>query len=175
MPNLTRRDLGKSLVTGAAAAAALPGATKRPLGFQLYTVRNLIPAHARETLQSLAQIGYREAELLPDSNDVTLPLCKEFGINPVSGHFLTPLVTGNFEPWKSDFPQGLPAGMSWQKAVDGAAQAGLWFMVIPYLMPGERSNASCHHRLMAALPTTRPSLVGWAALSLGEVWMASSA
>jgi len=64
--NLTRRDLGKSLVTAAAAAATLPGATKRPLGFQLYTVRNLIPAHARETLQSLAQIGYREAELLPD-------------------------------------------------------------------------------------------------------------
>ncbi len=138
MFNLTRRDLGKSLVTGAAAAVTLPGAIERPLDFQLYTVRNLIPAHARETLQSLSQIGYREAELLPDSNDVTLPLCKEFGINPVSGHFLTPLVTGNFEPWKAVFPQGLPEGMSWQKAVDDAARAGFRFMVIPYLMPGER-------------------------------------
>ena len=65
-------------------------------------------------------------------------LCKEFGINPVSGHFLTPLVTGNFEPWKAVFPQGLPEGMSWQKAVDDAARAGFRFMVIPYLMPGER-------------------------------------
>ena len=93
MFNLTRRDLGKSLVTGAAAAATLPGAIERPLGFQLYTVRNLIPAHARETLQSLSQIGYREAELLPDSNDVTLPFVQ--GVWHQSGERALPDAAGH--------------------------------------------------------------------------------
>ncbi len=135
---LTRRDAGKSLLTGLAAAPALSAATRRPLGFQLYTVRKLIPGQARETLQRLAAIGYREAEVLQDSNSVVLPLCKEFGLQAVSGHFATPLVTGNFDAWKDSFPQGQPAGMTWQKAVDEAAQAGMKYMVLAYLMPAER-------------------------------------
>jgi sugar phosphate isomerase/epimerase len=135
---LTRRDAGKSLLTGLAIAPAISAATRRPLGFQLYTVRKLIPDHARETLQRLAAIGYREAEVLQDSNSVVLPLCKQLGIQAVSGHFATPLVTGNFDAWKGAFPQGQPAGLTWQKAADEAAQAGMKFMVIAYLMPAER-------------------------------------
>jgi sugar phosphate isomerase/epimerase len=140
LKRLSRRDAGKSLLTGLAAAPALSAATRRPLGFQLYTVRNLIPAHARETLQRLAEIGYREAEVLQDSNRVVIPLCKEFGVQAVSGHFATPLVTGNFEAWKGAFPQGPPDGLTWQKAVDEAAEAGLKYMVIAYLMPAERGS-----------------------------------
>jgi sugar phosphate isomerase/epimerase len=138
LKRLTRRDAGKSLLTGLAVAPAISAATRHPLGFQVYTVRNLIPDRARETLQRLAAIGYREAEVLQDSNSVVLPLCKEFGIQAVSGHFATPLVTGNFDAWKAQFPQGAPAGMTWQKAVDDAAQAGIKYMVIAYLMPAER-------------------------------------
>jgi len=135
---LTRRHAGKSLLTGLAVAPLVAAATRHPLGFQVYTVRKLIPDHAREAVQRLAAIGYREAEVIQDSNRVVLPLCKEFGIQAVSGHFATPLVTGNYDAWKGAFPQGQPAGMTWQKAVDDAAQAGMKFMVIAYLMPAER-------------------------------------
>src|SRR5260221_1626646 len=135
---LSRRDAGKSLLTGLAVAPALSAATRRPVGFQLYPVRKLIPNHAREALQRVAAIGYREAEVIQDSNSVVLPLCKEFGLQAVSGHFATPLVTGNFDAWKDAFPHGAPAGMTWQKAVDEAAQAGMKYMVIAYLMPAER-------------------------------------
>jgi sugar phosphate isomerase/epimerase len=138
LKRLSRRDAGKSLLTGLAAVPALSAATRQALGFQVYTVRNLIPDHARETLQRVAAIGYREAEVIQDSNSVVLPLCKEFGIQAVSGHFATPLVTGNFDAWKSQFQHGAPAEMTWQKAVDDAAQAGIKFMVIAYLMPAER-------------------------------------
>jgi sugar phosphate isomerase/epimerase len=138
LKRLSRRDAGKSLLTGLAAVPALSAATRHALGFQVYTVRNLIPDHARETLQRVAAIGYREAEVIQDSNSVVLPLCKEFGIQAVSGHFATPLVTGNFDAWKAQYPHGVPAGMTWQKAVDDAAQAGIKFMVIAYLMPAER-------------------------------------
>ena len=136
---LTRRDAGKSILTAFAATHAL-SATSPPLGFQLYTVRKLIPDQARETLQRLAQIGYRQVESLRENNSVVLPLCKEFGIHAVSAHQETPLVTGNYAAWKDFFPQGKPADLTWEKAVDDAARAGFKFMVIPYLMPGERGS-----------------------------------
>jgi hypothetical protein len=116
----TRRDAGKTLLTGLAATTALTGATRRPLGFQLYTVRRLIPAQARETLQRVAEIGYREIETSRADNAVVLPLCKEFGLHAVSTHVDTPLVTGNWDAWKMSFPKGAPAGLTFEKTVDDA-------------------------------------------------------
>ena len=141
MPHrLTRRATGKSLLAGFALTSGVRAATSRPLGFQLYTVRNLIPDHARETLQRVAQIGYREIEGGRTSNAVVLPLCKEFAIDAVSAHYETALITGNFNAWKTDFPQGRPAGLTWEKAVEDAARSGLRFMVIPYLQQAERGS-----------------------------------
>ncbi len=137
---VTRRSAGRSLLTGLAAGPALSAATRKPLGFQLYTVRNLVPDHAREALERVARTGYREIESIRASNPVVLPLCKEFGLNAVSAHYDTPLVTGNFDAYKDDFPQGRPAGLSWQSVVDDAAQSGFRFLVIPYLRPAERGS-----------------------------------
>jgi len=144
--HLTRRDAGKSLLTGLAGTPALSAATRRPLGFQLYTVRRLIPGHASETLQRIAQIGYREIESTREFNTVVLPLCKEFGLHAVSTHIETPLVTGNWGAWKDAFPQGQPQGLTWQKAVDDAAAAGFKFVVIAYLMPEERGSLDTFRR-----------------------------
>jgi sugar phosphate isomerase/epimerase len=137
---LTRRAAGKSLLTALAAGSAVSGATKQPLGFQLYTIRTLVPDHAREALKRVAKIGYREIEGSGASNALVLPLCKEFGLAAVSAHYDTPLVTGNFAAWKDDYPQGRPAGVTWERAVDEAAKAGLRFMVIAYLNPAERGS-----------------------------------
>ncbi len=141
VPNhLTRRDAGKSLLAGLAASPAAVGATSHPLGFQLYTVRKLIPAQARETLERVAKIGYREVESGRADNAIVLPLAREFGINVVSAHYETSLITGNYPAWKRAFPHGQPQDLTWEKAVDDAARAGLKFMVIPYLMPSERGS-----------------------------------
>ena len=125
LKRLTRRDAGKSLLTSLAVAPAISAATRHPLGFQVYTVRNLIPSHARETLRRIAAIGYREAEVVQESNSIVLPLCKEFGIQAISGHFATPLVTGNFDAWKTEFPTGASAGLTWQKVSMTRGRQGL--------------------------------------------------
>jgi sugar phosphate isomerase/epimerase len=143
---ITRRAAAKSLVTGLAAGSVLSAATKEPLGFQLYTIRKVLPGHAREALQRVAQIGYREIESIRSFNPVVLPPCKEFGIQAVSCHYDTPLVTGNFDAWKSDFPQGRPAGFTWEKAVDDAAAAGVKYMVVAYLQPAERGSLDTFRR-----------------------------
>ena len=141
--SVTRRDAGKSLLTALAARSALPAATKQPLGYQLYTIRKILPGQAREAIERTAKMGYRTIESIRADNAVVLPLCKEFGLQPVSCHFDTPLVTGNYSAWKSDRP---PAGYTWDKAVDDAAAAGFKYMVVAYLMPAERGSLDTFRR-----------------------------
>src|SRR5947209_1271094 len=56
----------RSLLTLAAVAGCgrIPGAAQRPLGVQLYTVRDILPKQPRQTLQTIAEIGYQEVEVL---------------------------------------------------------------------------------------------------------------
>jgi sugar phosphate isomerase/epimerase len=136
-PKLTRRQAAALPLAGLAWNAPLHAAakTKKPLGFQLYTLRNVIsPEKARASLKAVADIGYREIETLRVSHPLILPLAKEFGLKPISGHYETGLVTGNEKAW---FPQGRP--MTWEKSIEDAKAAGLKFMVIPYMRPDERS------------------------------------
>lgn len=117
MPDpLTRRD---------AAGGALPAATKQPLGFQLYTIRKILKGHAAEAIERLAQAGYKTIESMHADNALVLPLFKEFGLQPVSCHFDTPLVTGDHN--------------AWEKAVDESAAAGFKY-VVAYLLPAGRSS-----------------------------------
>lgn len=136
----TRRGALASLATFAAAK------TKKPLGFQLYTIRSLMPGNARPALEALAKAGYREIETLRALHPVVLPLCKEFGLKPVSGHFETGLVTGNEKAW---FPQGRPYG--WEKAIEEAKKAELSYMVIPYVRPDERGGPDVYKKMAADL------------------------
>jgi len=130
---LTRRAALPLSLAPLAAAAAVK--TKKPLGFQLYTLRSVMqPDKARNVLKAVADIGYREIETLRAMHSLVLPICKEVGLRPVSGHYETGFIGGNEKGW---FPQGKPFG--WDKAIDEAKAAGLRYMVIPYIRPDERS------------------------------------
>ena len=127
----------------ASTAAALPAAAAnftRPIGVQLYTVRSVYPKAEHATIEAIAKIGYKEVETLRMSLDSSLPLLKQFGLKPVSGHYETCFVTGNWEAWKGAFPQGKPAGIDWKSLCGTAAKAGQKYMVIPYVQPGERGK-----------------------------------
>ena len=127
----------------ASTAAALPAAAAkftRPIGVQLYTVRSVYPKAEHATIEAIAKIGYKEVETLRMSLDSSLPLLKQFGLKPVSGHYETCFVTGNWDAWKGAFPQGKPAGIDWKSLCGTAAKAGQKYMVIPYVQPGERGK-----------------------------------
>ena len=76
----TRREL----IAALAAAGVAFGKKGKALGVQLYTIRGLVPAKAREAIQALSQIGFKEAETIRATHAIVLPLCKEFGIKPVA-------------------------------------------------------------------------------------------
>ena len=126
-----------------AASAALPiSAAKfsRPLGVQLYTVRQILPKQPRETIAALAKAGYAELEISRADMRTIEPLLKEFRLDVPSGHFEAPLVTGNWEAWKPFLGDTVPKGYDWPRAVGDAKSWGLRYVVISYLMPSERGG-----------------------------------
>lgn len=133
----TRRDMITTLATGLAAEGLAFGAKGKALGVQLYTIRTLVPAKARESMQALAQIGFKEVETLRAIHPVVLPLCKEFGLKPVAGHFDLALVTG------PNFP----------KAIEEAQAAGLQYVVVPYVPNGDRGGPEVYKRMAKQINT----------------------
>ena len=126
----SRREMMAAL---AAAGLALGAKKGKPLGVQLYTIRSLVPTKARESIQALAQIGFKEVETLRAINNVVLPLCKEFGLKPVAGHFDLAMITAQ------------PSGF--QKAIDEAQAAGIKYIVIPYVPNGDRGGPDVYKRM----------------------------
>ncbi len=132
----------------AAGATAVKGSSKPPasgfsrnVGFQLYTLRNVLDRGPEKIFRQLAQTGYREVEVLQKGLDRIVPLAKTAGLNPVSGHFDTPLVSGNWDVYRKlpgfEMP---PKGYDWKAAAEDASRLGLKYMVVPYLQPAERGG-----------------------------------
>jgi hypothetical protein len=121
-PIVTRRLLMK--LSGLAAISSF---AKEPIapGVQLYTVRNEVVKQPLATLQAIAEIGYREAEMLRNQVKPLAPLLKRVNLAPVSLHFETPLLTGNWAAWQhADMPP-IEAGVTYDACVSLARDHGL--------------------------------------------------
>jgi sugar phosphate isomerase/epimerase len=126
----------------AAAGGTASAALDHPIGFQLYTLRERLAKDAAAMFRSLAATGYTEVEALRQNLDVMAPLLTEAGFRIVSGHFDTPLITGNWDVWNRR-PNYIPPpkGYDWKSAVEQARGVGMKYMVVPYIIPGERGGA----------------------------------
>jgi sugar phosphate isomerase/epimerase len=141
---ITRRHLTASAL-GLLAARGLSGASHftHPLGAELYTVRNILPTAADQTLKSIAEIGYREVEMDHASLPRISPILKTYGLRPVSCHFETPLITGNWKPWKNLTNQNA----TWAQAIEDAHRFGVEYMVMAYIRPEERGDLDYYRQI----------------------------
>jgi sugar phosphate isomerase/epimerase len=151
MTGITRRQIsaaGLGLI-----ASRLRGAYNftHPLGAELYTVRNVLPTAADETLKSIAAIGYREVE--PDRATLLriAPMLKQYGLKPVACHIETPLITGVWKPWVARPTQQktpyLSEGTTLQQAMDEVKKLGVEYIVMAYLLPQERGDSDYYKDL----------------------------
>jgi sugar phosphate isomerase/epimerase len=134
---LTRREalrLAAAGIVGTAVAPrellGAPADAGRRLGAQLYTVRDQIGKDPGGTLRAIAEIGYREIEVLQPSFDSVVPLARPLGLTPVSMHIDPGLV--------------LDAGASAGGLADlgtRAQEAGVRYLVLAWI-PAERRPAS---------------------------------
>jgi len=137
---VNRRDFIRNTALGAAAVAAGTGLTHdlfanpygKPIGLQLYTVREQLEKDVPGTLKKVAAIGYKVVEiydLYGMSPAQFSKLLKDNGLTAVSGHYLL-----NVEETQ------------WEKKVAEAKELGLKYMVHAILDPPERKSLDDYKR-----------------------------
>ena len=138
MPTVTQRGLTRREVLQLAAAsgiASMAGVTriqaKAPpvIGVQLYTVRDQITKDPAATLKAIADIGYKEVEVIRGTLPVVAPLAKADGLSAISVHADTDLILGSGT---------LANGYNLAACINDSAAAGAKYIVMPYIMPGNR-------------------------------------
>ncbi len=102
------------------------------LGAQLYTVRNVLPNEAEQTLRRIADIGYTEVELNIADLARLAPMLKSDGLKPVSCHLDAETITG-----RSD---GKTQPMTLAASIEEAKKHGLSYVVMPYIRPADRGD-----------------------------------
>jgi sugar phosphate isomerase/epimerase len=137
-----------ALVDAAGQGGASAGPPLRRLGVQLYTVRDQMKDKAAETLKSIAGIGYKEIELGRGDLARLVPLAKEVGLNPVSTHLESWLVTGGNPPTFGKppatpppapaAPPAPPTDDALKKTFDEIRGHGPSYAVVAYLFKGDR-------------------------------------
>jgi len=138
---MKRRDFIRNATMGLAGAAIwtqLPESLfaspyGKPIGLQLYTLRDQLEKDAPGTIKQLAAIGYKNVEIYSLYGKTSAEfgrILKDNGITASSGHYLLPAV-------KSE----------WNQRIEDAKTLGLRYMVIAILPPEERKSLDDYKKL----------------------------
>jgi sugar phosphate isomerase/epimerase len=137
---MNRRSFLRTSVLGATALAATrtPGGLfanpyGKPIGLQLYTLRDQLQKDMPGTLKAVAAIGITEVEIYDLYGKTAAEfaqILKDDGLSAPSGHYMTRHLHGN-----------------WEKEIDNAKTLGMQFMVNAILDPEERKTFDDWKRL----------------------------
>jgi len=144
MHAMTRRDVMRLAALGGVSALVgrdVQAAAPQNLGVQLYTVRKQIDADAEGTLKAIADIGYKEVEVLRNTLAKVGPVARKLGLSPISIHVDTPLITGNWDAWKF-MRAAVPETYGITELIADAQAQGAKYLVLPYLMAAERGGGA---------------------------------
>jgi sugar phosphate isomerase/epimerase len=153
MGEMTRRDVVRLAVAGGIGtlvAGRLEARAPASLGVQLYTVRDQMTKDPQATLKAIADIGYREVELLRGGLTKVAAMAKSVGLSPVAVHVEPPFFTGKWDAW-SFMRSSVPADYDLAAVIKDAKAAGVKFIVLPYLMPPERPTGVKGYSEFAAM------------------------
>jgi sugar phosphate isomerase/epimerase len=137
----SRRDFLRHTALGTAAIAAgtrwsdvlLGNALGKPVGLQLYTLRDDLARDVPGTIGKVAEIGYREVEVYDFYGKTAAEfakILKDNGLTAPSGHYMT-------RHLKSD----------WEKHIEFAEEVGIKYMVNAILEPPERASLDDYKQL----------------------------
>ena len=121
---------------------------KKPVGVQLYTLRNEIGKDPKGTLERVAQLGYKQVETFGYGNRKWFnfsptelsAVLKSNGLSSPSGH----TYPGSFflkASWEDE----------WKRAVEDSKALGQEFIVIPWLEEAYRNSADNYKKIAAGL------------------------
>jgi sugar phosphate isomerase/epimerase len=152
MSDISRRGLlAVGAMTASLANAKKKPGFEKPIGVQLYTVRNVLPKDPDATLKAISEIGYKEVETGREDLDKLSPLFDKYGLKCTSVHLETPLITGEGKK---------PEGITLEGALEDLKKHGIEFVGCPY--SGPQKDADAYKRISEAMNRT-----GEAAQKLG--------
>lgn len=136
-----RRTFVKILSAATLAGLAIPNhllamKDEKIIGIQLYTIRDLVKEDFEGTLSLLSDIGYRSVEAAGYSNRKFYgfypkeykKIVEDFGLMPLSSHSRTTVEDA-------------------QKTIDDTLEAGMSYLVIPWIPEEVRKSADSYKRL----------------------------
>ena len=168
MQEMTRRDVIRLAALGGVSALVgrdVQAAAPKNLGVQLYTVRKQIDADAAATLKAIADIGYKEVEVLRNTLAKVGPLARGLGLSPISIHVDPPVITGNWDAWKF-MRASVPESYGVTELIADAKAQGAKYLVLPYLMAAERGGGAAFYQQLAERLNTVGQQVKKAGLQL---------
>jgi sugar phosphate isomerase/epimerase len=151
---MQRRNFVKSISISAAGMAFSPSIfaapDRRPLGVQVWTIREYLKKDLVGSLAKLAKLGYNELELF-DYNGTYWgkspkefnKICNDLGLTVISSHY----ETGRHDNAKGTLLNG------WQKAVDDAAEMNIKYMICAWIYKEERTSIDLYKALANMLNT----------------------
>lgn len=131
---MNRRQLLAALAAG---SLSLSARKLKPIGCQLYTLRNVINENPKEILEQLKDAGYGEVEAVRGNLDKIWPALKETKLKPVSLHIDTAYFSKEIEKLAP--------------ALDDARAKGFRYVVCPYIAPADRGGVEVIKRLAETL------------------------
>jgi sugar phosphate isomerase/epimerase len=139
---MNRRDFFRKSTLGLAVAAAgtpwpqdlFANPYGKPIGLQLYTVRDALPKDLPGTIKQVAEIGYKEVEVYDFYGKTAKEfgaILKDNGLTAPSGHYMTHHIKGD-----------------WAKHIADAKELGHKYMVNAILEPQERGPLDEYKKLV---------------------------
>jgi sugar phosphate isomerase/epimerase len=141
--NSNSSGLSRRGFLAAASAAAAPFAfaphmlakPPRPLGAQLYTVRDIVGKEPERILKAIADIGYTEVEGNNRAQMIEFtPIIRKYNLRASSCHVETPVVTGDWEHY------GNLKKASLEEAIESVKNAGVEYFTMAYITPAARGG-----------------------------------
>ena len=141
------REITRRALLGGTAGALFAAPGKRTAGLALYTVRQELERDPAQVLRTAASIGYREAEVMRSHLANIVPMLRAHGMEPVSVHFETPIITGNWQGWKDAEMPAVDERLTFDDVLDASGKAGVRNIVFNYLPPQERGELDYYRGL----------------------------
>jgi sugar phosphate isomerase/epimerase len=146
---MERRNFVKSVLLGAAGISIVPNLLAnpqqaKPLGVQLWNIREYLKKDLSGSLAKLAKLGYNQIEVFGydgtywgKSPQEFSKICTDLGLTIISAHF----ETGRIDKAKGTLWYG------WDKAVEDAALMNIKYMVCAWLFKEERTSIDLYKAL----------------------------
>jgi sugar phosphate isomerase/epimerase len=150
---MQRRNFVRSIALTATGLALSPTISafqsKRPLGAQVWTIREYLKKDLNGSLSKLAKLGYNEIEVFDydgtywgKSPKEFNKICTDLGLTIISSHYMT----GRHDPKaKGSLING------WDKAIEDAAAINIKYMVCAWLYKEERVSLDLYKELAGML------------------------